>query len=95
MRFRSPRELGAIIRQKRRTLGLDQKELARRVGVSRQWIVAVEQGKPRAALGLVLQTVYALGIVLDASDLPPSRPQNVADSPDIDAIIEAARRRHP
>jgi DNA-binding XRE family transcriptional regulator len=58
-----PPRAGAIIRQKRRTLGLDQKELAQRVGVNRR-IVAVEQGKPRAALGLVLQTLYALGIVL-------------------------------
>jgi HTH-type transcriptional regulator/antitoxin HipB len=33
-------------------LGLDQKSLAQKVGVSRQWIVAVEHAKPRAEIGL-------------------------------------------
>ena len=91
MNFRNPRELGTIIREKRKRLGLDQKELAQRVGVSRQWIVAIEQGKSGAALGLVLRTLFALGITLDARDLPPKK--SSTDTPDLDAIIEAARRR--
>jgi len=41
-------------------LGLDQKTLAAQVGVSRQWIVDVEKGKPRAPMSLVLRTVEAL-----------------------------------
>ena len=70
MRFRSPAALGAIIRDRRRRLGLEQKALAEKVGVSRQWIINIEKGKPRAALGLVLRTINALGIQLDAMDEP-------------------------
>jgi HTH-type transcriptional regulator / antitoxin HipB len=66
MRIRSPSELGALIRARRRQLGLDQIGLAEKVGVSRQWIIEIEKGKPRAAIGLILRTLNALGIFLDA-----------------------------
>ena len=66
MRIRTPTDLGALIRDHRNRLGLDQKSLAEKVGVSRQWIVEVEQGKPRAEIGLLLRTISALGIALDA-----------------------------
>ncbi len=94
MRFRSPAELGAIIRQKRLTLGLDQKTLAERVSVSRQWIINVEAGKQRAALGLVLRTLTALGIIVDATDEAPRKPAR-SPAPDIDAIISGARKHRP
>jgi HTH-type transcriptional regulator/antitoxin HipB len=64
MRIRTPIDLGALIRERRKALRLDQKTLAEKVGVSRQWIVDVEQGKPRLEIGLVLRTADALGIVL-------------------------------
>ena len=92
MRFRSPAELGAIIRERRRRLGLEQKTLAEQVGVSRQWIIDIEKGKPRAALGLVLRTVNALGILLDASDEPVRLSRTTAATPDINTIIAAARK---
>ena len=92
MRFRSPAELGAIIRERRRRLGLEQKALAERVGVSRQWIIDIEKGKPRAALGLVLRTANALGILLDARDEPIRQSRRAAAAPDIDTIIAAARK---
>jgi y4mF family transcriptional regulator len=62
MRIRTPIDLGAVIRDRRMNLGLNQKTLATQVGVSRQWIVDVEKGKPRAPISLVLRTVEALGI---------------------------------
>jgi len=68
MRIRTPIDLGAVIRDRRMKLGLDQKTLATQVGVSRQWIVDVEKGKPRAPISLVLRTVEALGINLAADD---------------------------
>jgi HTH-type transcriptional regulator/antitoxin HipB len=92
MRFRSPAELGAIIRERRRRLGLEQKALAEQVGVSRQWIIDIEKGKPRAALGLVLRTVNALGILIDASDEPVRPSRTSAAAPDINTIIAAARK---
>lgn len=98
MQLRTPRDIGGLIRTRRRALGLDQRSLAQRVGVSRLWIGEVEHGKPGASLGLVLQTLAELGVTLSASDAPGSGQSAQADippvdSPDIDAIVEAARRR--
>ena len=94
MRVRSPSELGALIRARRRELGLDQSALADRVGVSRQWIIEVEKGKPRAAIGLVLRTLNALGIFLDARNEPLQKAKPSDTKVDLDALIEAARKPH-
>ncbi len=71
MRIRTPTDLGALIRDRRTKLGLEQRELAQKAGVSRQWIVEVEKGKPRAEMGLLLRTIDALGIVLAAENNSP------------------------
>ncbi len=68
MRLRTPQDIGLTIRERRRAQHLDQAALARRVGVSRQWIVGIEKGKGRADLSLVLRTLDALGIVLRSED---------------------------
>jgi HTH-type transcriptional regulator/antitoxin HipB len=94
IRLRTCTDVGAAIRHQRRTLGLDQAALAKKVGVSRQWIVAIERGKPRAALRLVLRTLEVLGIVLQIGD-PDARPSEDALpglSIDLDALLEAHRR---
>ena len=95
MRIRTPTDLGAIIRDSRKKLRLDQKSLADKIGVSREWIIDIEKGKPRAHIGLVLRAFNALGVALDArpekaaaKELPPS-----TDSPvDIDSIVATARK---
>ena len=93
MLIRTPADLGAVIRERRKKLGLDQAGLAKRIGASRQWVVSIEQGHPRAALGLVLRTLDTLGIRLDSrTDNSNSVGQA---SPDIDAIVAAARKRGP
>jgi HTH-type transcriptional regulator/antitoxin HipB len=94
MRIRTPTDLGAIIRDSRIKLGLDQKSLADRIGVGREWIVEVEKGKPRAQIGLVLRAINALGIALDAhpETIPQERSARAGDtSVDIDSIVAAAR----
>ena len=99
MRIRTPADLGALIRDHRTRLGLDQKSLAEKVGVSRQWIVDVEKGKTRAEIGLLLRTVGALGIALDAEKEGPRKPKDTSLSHDadahvdIDAIVDSARRK--
>jgi HTH-type transcriptional regulator/antitoxin HipB len=95
MRIRSPSELGALIRNRRRELGLDQSALAENVGVSRQWIIEIEKGKSRAAIGLILRTLNALGIFLDARNEPVENAKTSASKVDLDAIIEAARKPRP
>ena len=60
MILRTPSDLGLLIRDRRKSLGLDQRELAEKVGVSRLWIIEIEKGKPRAEIGLVMRTLLAL-----------------------------------
>ena len=104
MQIIDPDDIGKVIREQRRRLGLDQQELADRVGVSRQWIVEIEHGKPRAEIGLLLKTINALNlgikIVPDRrSDRPSSSPVSAghkgARDIDIDVLIERARGRLP
>lgn len=99
MRVRTPSELGALIRDYRTRNKLDQKSLAATVGVSRQWIVEVEKGKAGAPLGLVLRTLGALGIVLDAQQETPTSPKDKDKSQgadayvDINSIVARARKK--
>ena len=79
MHLRTPTDIGLLIREKRRALSLDQAELARRVGVSRQWIIGIEKGKARADLSLVMRTLDALGIVLWAEDENSAAAQQPGD----------------
>jgi HTH-type transcriptional regulator/antitoxin HipB len=95
MRIQSPVDLGLTIRDRRKQLHLDQQTLADRVGVSRQWVVEIEQGKPRAEIGLILRTLRELNIRLDASndgETSPSRRASPA-APDLDAIVERFRSK--
>ncbi len=89
MAIRTPADLGAVIREHRKHLGLDQAELAKRIGVIRQWVISVER-RARAELGLVLRAIDALGLQLQAY-LPNPRPRK-AVGPDIDAIVAGAKR---
>lgn len=93
MRIRTPTDLGAIIRDRRTRLGMHQKSLADKVGISRQWIVEIEKGKPRAEMGLVLRTIDALGIVLAAGDPGKSKKRPGPTPVDIDSIVASAREK--
>lgn len=64
MLLRSPHELAGRIRDGRSRLGWSQGELAARVGVSRQWISMVENGKTSVEFDLVVRTLTALGVQL-------------------------------
>ncbi|MEK6607469.1 MAG: helix-turn-helix domain-containing protein [Myxococcota bacterium] len=82
------------IRQERRRRGLEQKALADKVGVSRQWIIATEQGKAGASLGLVLRTLNVLGLRLSAHPATPTAPDAAFPETrvNIDEVVETARR---
>ena len=96
--LRTPADIGALIRDRRRALGLDQADLADQIGVSRLWVNQVERGKPGASLGLVLRALAAVGVEL--TDQAPNktgakRQSDAAPviSPDINAIVARARRK--
>ncbi len=65
---RTPQDIGALIKSRRRSLGLSQADLASKLGTSRLWITEIERGKPRASLSLVLQAISALGLELTTDD---------------------------
>ena len=92
MKIRTSLDLGLAIRDQRRRLKLSQAELARKAGVGRQWVVAVERGKSRAELGLVLRTLTALDLALtiDTGDRLP-RSSDELTLVDIDAVIRDAK----
>jgi HTH-type transcriptional regulator / antitoxin HipB len=89
--LRTPSDIGALIRARRRELGLDQAKLAEMAGVSRLWISQLEGGKPGAGLGLVLRTLAALGIEMSERGAGPGADAPDVITPDINAIIENAR----
>lgn len=93
MLIRTTADLGAAIRDRRKSLGLSQDELARRVGVGRQWVIAVEHGKPGAELALVLRVCDVIGMPLMTGASPT--PATGAASVDLDAIIASARGDAP
>lgn len=95
MIVRTPSDLGALIRDRRKQLMLRQQELAERIGVSRQWLIDVEKGKPRAEIGLLLRALDVLGVALGTVSDPVSASAAKARSASIDlnAIVAKARRR--
>ena len=54
------------IREKRRELGLSQEELAKRCGVSRQTVNAIENNKYDPTLALAFHLARELGTSVDA-----------------------------
>jgi HTH-type transcriptional regulator / antitoxin HipB len=91
MLIRTPVDLGAAIRDRRRQLSLGQATLAKNIGVSRQWVIAIERGRSRAELGLVLRALDALGMRLNATT-DGNRDRATTPTVDIDAIVTSARK---
>jgi HTH-type transcriptional regulator / antitoxin HipB len=85
MQVKSSSDIAALIRDRRLQCDLTQAALAAQVGVSRAWIVQLEQGKPTAQLGLALRVLHALGVVLDAP--PLSHRHQPADTVDLGKIV--------
>ena len=93
MMIRTASELGLLLRSRRRELGIDQRTLADRIGVSRLWVIEFERGKARAEIGLVLRALLALDLQLDVAPERSAAAPGKSAPPDIDAIVQNARRR--
>ena len=95
MLIRTPTDLGAVLRDRRKRLKLDQSSLAKRIGVSRQWVIEVEHGHARAELGLVLRALDALGIRLDANSEQLHSRGSEKPAVDINSIVAKAKKSRP
>lgn len=93
--LRTPADIGAHIRDRRKALAMDQAALAARIGVSRLWVNQVERGKPGASMGLVLRALAAVGVEIKASASGGDQMPGVGHDSvghDINAIVDRARR---
>jgi HTH-type transcriptional regulator / antitoxin HipB len=95
MKIRTAADLGAFIRERRVKLGMDQSDLAEKAGTSRKWIVEVEQGKPRAEIGLVLRTLKTLGVSLDIAVDRARKASAASESGNVDInnILNSLKKR--
>ena len=64
MNTKSPEQLGAAIRARRRQLKVTQKDLAMTCGTGLRFIIDLEKGKPTCQIGKILQVLQALGLKL-------------------------------
>jgi HTH-type transcriptional regulator/antitoxin HipB len=65
MEIRSVPHLGQVVRRRRLELDLSQAAVAASAGVSRQWMVAFEAGKPTVELASALQVLRVLHLAVD------------------------------
>ncbi len=72
MRVKTAKDLGNVVHDRRKALGMTQAELAARVGVSRLWVNQVEAGHGGAALSKVLRLLSALDFSVNVDADRPS-----------------------
>jgi len=85
MRLRTPNDIGHLVRAQRKKRGWTQADFAKRLAVSRLWILHLEQGKETAQVGLVLRALNELDISLDV-DLRPASINEVVRRPQLPDI---------
>jgi HTH-type transcriptional regulator/antitoxin HipB len=66
----SPQDIGRLVRETRKGLGVTQKELALTSGTGLRFIIELEKGKETAEIGKVLTILQTLGIQLTLT--PPA-----------------------
>ncbi len=89
MIVRSVKDLGALVRDRRKFLGWSQSELASKIGVQRLWVSQFEAGKTTAHIGLVMRTLRALELEAQVGVAPPLGPGSANSGlVDLDALLE-------
>ena len=63
MRY-TPKQVGALIRQTRKNLGVTQKDLALTSGTGLRFVIDLEKGKETCEIGKALTVLQTLGIKL-------------------------------
>lgn len=68
----APGDIGKLVRETRKTLGVTQSGLALTSGTGLRFIIDLEKGKPTCHLGKVLTVLHTLGIKLTLTPPGPS-----------------------
>jgi len=71
MRY-TPQEIGKLIRDTRKRLGVTQKDLALTSGTGLRFVIDLERGKQTSEIGKALTVLQTLGIKLTLT--PPATP---------------------
>lgn len=66
----TPEQLGQLVKQTRKAMGVTQKDLALTSGTGLRFIIELEKGKPTCQIGKVLTVLHTLGIKLSLSSPP-------------------------
>ncbi len=61
-------EVGALVRQRRKALRIDQQTVADLAGVSRKLVSDIERGKPTVRMDGLLTVLGAVGLTLEVVD---------------------------
>lgn len=73
MKF-TPEDIGELVRNTRKAMGVTQKDLALTSGTGLRFIIELEKGKPTCQIGKVLTVLQTLGIKLSLT--PPLSVKN-------------------
>ena len=76
---RDPKQLGSLIRQARKTLGLSQVELASRAGLRQETISLIETGSPATRIDTLLRLMAALDLDLNIGSRSKTKPGDLED----------------
>jgi HTH-type transcriptional regulator / antitoxin HipB len=66
----TPQQIGTLVRQTRKRLGVTQRDLALTSGTGMRFIIDLERGKPTCEIGKALTIINTLGIGMTLT-LPP------------------------
>ena len=69
----TPQQIGALIRETRKSLGVTQRELALTSGTGLRFVIDLEKGKETCEIGKALTVIQTLGIKLTL--IPPATPK--------------------
>jgi len=75
-------DIGALVKEKRKALGMTQVQLANMSGKGVRFISDLENGKPTMQMGKVLDTLLLLGFDLSLSDRAESKTNSQRDPDD-------------
>lgn len=73
MRVRAASDFGALVAERREQLHLTQSELAKRAGVTREWVVRLEGGAHAVTLYRLMRVLRELSLELQVSEVRDER----------------------